>query len=55
LFTLVAKDNYSRIGIARVRFDESVTPVGVGGWGSLLTEADYELQGDDTRGCEEHV
>jgi len=51
---LVAKDNYSRIGIARVRFDESGDPCGVERLGiALEPEADYELQGDGRGGCED--
>ena len=42
---LVAKGNYSRIGIARVRFNEAGDPAGVERLGiALEPEADYELQ-----------
>jgi beta-1,2-mannobiose phosphorylase / 1,2-beta-oligomannan phosphorylase len=51
---LVAKDNYSRIGIARVRFDESGDPCGVERLGiALEPEADYELQPEGRGGCED--
>jgi len=40
---LVAKGNYSRIGIARVRFNESGDPAGIERLGiALEPEADYE-------------
>ena len=40
---LVARGNYSRIGIARVRFDEAGDPAGVERLGMALEpEADYE-------------
>jgi hypothetical protein len=42
---LVARGNYSRIGIARVRFNEAGDPVGVERLGiALEPEADYELK-----------
>jgi hypothetical protein len=42
---LVAKGNYSRIGIARVRFNEAGDPAGVERIGiALEPEADYELR-----------
>ncbi len=51
---LVAKGNYSRIGIARVRFDERGDPVGVERLGiALEPEADYERQSDGRGGCED--
>ncbi len=51
---LVAKGNYSRIGIARVNFDESGDPCGVERLGiALEPEADYELRPDGSGGCED--
>ena len=51
---LVAKDNFSRIGIARVRFNEAGDPCGVERLGiALEPEADYELQSDGCGGCED--
>ena len=51
---LVARGNYSRIGIARVRFNEAGDPVGVERLGVVLEpEADYERRGDGTSGCED--
>ena len=42
---LVAKGNYSRIGIARVRFNEAGDPVGVERLGiALEPETEYELR-----------
>ena len=42
---LVARGNYSRIGIARVRFNEAGDPAGVERLGiALEPEADYELR-----------
>ena len=50
---LVAKGNYSRIGIARVRFNESGDPVGVERLGiALEPEAEYELR-PGGGGCED--
>jgi predicted GH43/DUF377 family glycosyl hydrolase len=50
---LVAKNNYSRIGIARVKFDESGEPVGIERLGiALEPEADYEKR-TDGGGCED--
>jgi predicted GH43/DUF377 family glycosyl hydrolase len=50
---LVAKDNYSRIGIARVRFNEAGDPAGVERLGiALEPEADYERR-PDGGGCED--
>lgn len=50
---LVAKNNYSRIGIARVKFDAAGDPVGVERLGVVLEpEADYE-QRRDGGGCED--
>jgi predicted GH43/DUF377 family glycosyl hydrolase len=51
---LVAKDNYSRIGIARVRFNEAGDPAGVERLGiALEPEADYERRPDGGGGCED--
>jgi predicted GH43/DUF377 family glycosyl hydrolase len=51
---LVAKGNYSRIGIARVRFDASGDPAGVERLGiALEPEADYELRPNGGGGCED--
>lgn len=42
---MVAKGNYSRIGIARVRFNEAGDPTGVERLGiALEPEAEYELR-----------
>ena len=50
---LVAKGNYSRIGIARVRFNEAGDPAGVERIGiALEPEADYELR-PGGGGCED--
>src|SRR5271166_6500908 len=51
---LVAKGNFSRIGIARVKFNESGDPVGVKRLGiALEPEADYERRPDGGGGCED--
>jgi beta-1,2-mannobiose phosphorylase / 1,2-beta-oligomannan phosphorylase len=51
---LVAKGNYSRIGIARVRFDAAGDPAGVERLGiALEPEADYELRPNGGGGCED--
>lgn len=51
---LVASGNYSRIGIARVVFDESGDPSGVERLGiALEPEADYERRLDGSGGCED--
>jgi predicted GH43/DUF377 family glycosyl hydrolase len=51
---LVARGNYSRIGIARVQFDEAGDPVGVKRLGiALQPEADYERRPDGSGGCED--
>ena len=51
---MVAKGNYSRIGIARVRFNESGDPVGVERLGiALEPEAEYERRPDGSGGCED--
>jgi predicted GH43/DUF377 family glycosyl hydrolase len=51
---LVARGNFSRIGIARVRFNATGDPVGVERLGiALEPEADYELQSGGRGGCED--
>ncbi len=51
---LVAKGNYSRIGIARVNFNEDGNPTGVERLGiALEPEADYERRADGAGGCED--
>jgi len=51
---LVARGNYSRIGIARVLFNESGDPFGVERLGiALEPEADYERRPDGSGGCED--
>jgi predicted GH43/DUF377 family glycosyl hydrolase len=51
---LTAKGNYSRIGIARVKFDEAGDPVGVERLGiALEPEADYEKRPNGGGGCED--
>jgi predicted GH43/DUF377 family glycosyl hydrolase len=51
---LVAKGNYSRIGIARVLFNDDGDPSGVERLGiALEPEADYELRSDGSGGCED--
>ena len=51
---LVAKGNYSRIGIARVRFNQTGDPSGVERLGiALEPEADYELRPNGGGGCED--
>jgi predicted GH43/DUF377 family glycosyl hydrolase len=51
---LVAKGNYSRIGIARVLFDKAGDPIGVERLGvALEPEADYELGPNGRGGCED--
>jgi predicted GH43/DUF377 family glycosyl hydrolase len=51
---LVAKGNYSRIGIARVRFNEAGDPSGVERLGiALEPEADYERRSNGSGGCED--
>ena len=51
---LVAKGNYSRIGIARVQFNEAGDPSGVERLGiALEPEADYERRSDGSGGCED--
>jgi predicted GH43/DUF377 family glycosyl hydrolase len=51
---LVAKGNYSRIGIARVQFNAAGDPCGVERLGvALEPEADYERRPDGGGGCED--
>src|ERR1700728_3477401 len=51
---LVAKGNYSRIGIARVQFNADGDPCGVERLGiALEPQADYELRPDGGGGCED--
>ncbi len=51
---LVAKGNYSRIGIARVRFNEAGDPSGVERLGiAIEPKADYERRPDGSGGCED--
>ncbi len=51
---LVARGNYSRIGIVRVRFNEASDPAGVERLGiALEPEADYERRPDGGGGCED--
>lgn len=51
---LVGKGNYSRIGIARVIFDQAGDPLGVERLGiALEPEADYEFMGNGGGGCED--
>ena len=51
---LVARGNYSRIGIARVNFNEAGDPAGVERLGiALEPEADYERRPDGGGGCED--
>jgi len=51
---LVAKGNYSRIGMARVLFDKAGDPTGVERLGVVLEpEADYELGLNGQGGCED--
>jgi predicted GH43/DUF377 family glycosyl hydrolase len=51
---LVARGNYSRIGIARVRFDEAGDPAGVERLGvALEPEAGYERRPGGGGGCED--
>ena len=51
---LVAKGNFSRIGIARVRFNEVGDPTGVERLGiALEPETDYEMRPDGSGGCED--
>ena len=56
---LVARGNYSRIGIARVKFNEAGDPAGVERLGiALEPEADYERRSDASRrlrGCPRYL
>jgi predicted GH43/DUF377 family glycosyl hydrolase len=51
---LTAKDNFSRIGIARVKFNQAGDPVGVERLGiALEPEAEYERRPNGGGGCED--
>ena len=51
---LVARGNYSRIGVARVNFNQAGDPCGVERLGiALEPEADYERRSDGSGGCED--
>jgi len=51
---LVAKGSYSRIGIAKVLFNDDGDPVGVERLGiALEPEADYEFRAEGSGGCED--
>lgn len=51
---LVAKNNYSRIGLARVKFNEDGDPIGVERLGVVLEpEMDYEKRLNGGGGCED--
>src|SRR5665647_2337176 len=51
---LVAKGNYSRIGIAKVLFNKDGDPSGVERMGIVLEpETDYEIRSDGSGGCED--
>src|SRR5580693_8103672 len=51
---LVARGNYSRIGVARVRFNQAGDPIGVERLGIALEPAtDYERRPDGSGGCED--
>jgi len=51
---LVAKGNYSRIGIAKVLFNKDGDPSGVERLGiALEPETDYEMRSDGSGGCED--
>ncbi len=51
---LVAQRNFSRIGIARVKFNDAGDPCGVERLGiALEPEADYERRPDGSGGCED--
>ena len=51
---MVARGNYSRIGIARVKFNDAGDPAGVERLGiALEPEADYERRPDGGGGCED--
>src|SRR5271166_338956 len=51
---LVARGNYSRIGIARVRFNATGDPIGAERLGIALAPAvEYERRSDGSGGCED--
>ncbi len=51
---LVARNNYSRIGIAKVLFNSDGDPIGVERMGiALEPETKYELRSDGSGGCED--
>jgi predicted GH43/DUF377 family glycosyl hydrolase len=51
---LVARGNYSRIGLARVKYNDDGDPVDVERLGiALEPEADYEFRGNKAGGCED--
>src|ERR1039458_6226309 len=51
---LVARGNYSRIGIAQVKFDQDGDPCGVERLGiALEPETGYERRSDGSGGCED--
>jgi predicted GH43/DUF377 family glycosyl hydrolase len=51
---IVAKGNFSRIGICKVKFDEAGDPIGVERLGiALEPEMDYELRPNGGGGCED--
>ncbi|MCL5070096.1 MAG: glycosidase [Actinobacteria bacterium] len=51
---LVSRGNYSRIGIAQVRFNKAGDPSGIERLGiALEPEADYEWRSDSSGGCED--
>jgi hypothetical protein len=51
---LTARGNYSRIGIARVRFSKEGDPIGIERLGiALEPEADYEKRPGGGGGCED--
>ncbi|MEO7212015.1 MAG: glycosidase [Mucilaginibacter sp.] len=51
---LVAKNNYSRIGIVRIKFNETGDPIGVERLGIVLQpEAEYEKRPNGGGGCED--
>lgn len=51
---LVAENNYSRIGIAKVLFDDNGEPIGADRIGiALEPETEYEMRSDGSGGCED--
>jgi predicted GH43/DUF377 family glycosyl hydrolase len=51
---LVAKNNYSRIGIAKVKFNDAGEPIGVERLGiALAPETEYEKRPNGSGGCED--